>query len=122
MNLLIYLNKDWKDEYGGNLELWNSDVTKLEKSYQPLFNRCVIFETNDISYHGYSKITVPEYITRKSVYAYYYTPLGDYAQKYHDTLFKARPQEGFVKKIKTDLKETVKNNVKRTLLKLGVKF
>jgi hypothetical protein len=97
-------------------------VTELVKAYTPGFNRCIVFETNEISYHGYSTIHVPEGETRKSFYSYFYTPIGDYKGKYHDTVFKARPQEGLMKKIKTDVKETLKNNVKRTLKKLGVKF
>jgi Rps23 Pro-64 3,4-dihydroxylase Tpa1-like proline 4-hydroxylase len=121
-NLLIFLNKNWKEEYGGKVEFWNADVSKLENAYLPSFNRCVIFETNEISYHGYGKITIPENESRKSFYAYYYTTLRDDAKGYHDTIFKARPEEGLVKKVKTDVKETLKNNVKRILLKVGIKF
>lgn len=121
-NLLIFLNKNWQESYGGALELWNENVTKLEKSYLPLFNRCVIFETSEISYHGYGKISVPEGETRKSFYAYYYTDLRENAASYHDTVFKARPEEGAVKKIKTDVKETLKNTVKRVMKKAGIKF
>jgi Rps23 Pro-64 3,4-dihydroxylase Tpa1-like proline 4-hydroxylase len=122
LNVLIFLNKNWKEEYGGKAEMWNEDVTELVQAYTPGFNICIIFETNEISYHGYSTIHVPEGETRKSFYSYFYTPIGDYKGKYHDTVFKARPQEGLVKKIKTDVKETLKNSVKRTLKKLGVKF
>jgi len=122
LNLLVYLNKNWKEEYGGKLELWNEDVSKLGQAYLPLFNRCVIFETSEISYHGYSKITVPEGETRKSFYAYYYTEPSSFKGQYHDTVFKARPEEGTMKKIKTDVKESLKNNIKRTMLKLGIKF
>jgi Rps23 Pro-64 3,4-dihydroxylase Tpa1-like proline 4-hydroxylase len=122
LNLLVFLNKNWKEEYGGKVELWNENVTQLGKAYLPSFNRCVIFETSEISYHGYSRINVPEGETRKSFYTYYYTPIGDYKGKYHDTVFKARPEEGTIKKIKTDVKEGLKNNIKRTLKRLGVKF
>ena len=122
INMLIFLNKDWKAEYGGALEFWDKNVRRLEQSYLPIYNRCVIFETNDFSYHGYSKIKVPEGISRNSFYTYYYTPLGDYKRKFHDTVFKARPEEGVAKKVKTNVKEFMKNSAKRTLLKLGIKF
>lgn len=122
LNLLIFLNKNWKEEYGGKLEMWNKDVTECGQAYLPSFNRCVIFETNEISYHGYSKITIPQGETRKSFYCYYYSDINDYTGKYHDTTFRARPAEGVVKKIKTDLKETLKNNIKYSLKKLGIKF
>lgn len=122
LNLLIFLNKEWKEEYGGKLELWNETVTVLGKSYLPIFNRCVIFETSEISYHGYSKINVPETESRKSFYTYYYTEIGDFKEKYHDTIFKARPDESKFKKIATNTKESLKNRIKRFLFKKGVKY
>jgi Rps23 Pro-64 3,4-dihydroxylase Tpa1-like proline 4-hydroxylase len=122
VNVLVFLNKDWKESYGGLVEMWNADVSKLEQAYLPSFNRCVIFETNEISYHGYGKIEVPEGVTRKSIYSYYYTDLREDAVKYHDTIFKARPEEGLSKKIKTDVKETLKNNIKRVFKSLGIKI
>lgn len=122
VNLLIYLNKNWQDSYGGAIELWNKDVTVCEKTYMPLFNRCVIFETSEISYHGYGKVSLPPGESRKSFYGYYYTDLREGASSYHDTVFKARPEEGAVKKIKTDVKETLKNTAKKILKKAGVKF
>jgi Rps23 Pro-64 3,4-dihydroxylase Tpa1-like proline 4-hydroxylase len=76
LNVLIYMNKEWKDEYEGHLELWDfSDGKKnLLSKVAPLFNRCVIFETNEISFHGHPKpLNVPENINRKSIATYYYT-------------------------------------------------
>src|SRR5882762_8479776 len=42
LNLLLYLNKDWRDEYGGHLQLWDRDMTRCEAKVLPLFNRVVI--------------------------------------------------------------------------------
>ena len=122
LNLLVYLEKYWKDSYGGHLEMWNKDMTVCEKLVLPKFNRCVIFETSEISYHGYSKITIPEGVTRKSFFSYFYTEQRVGATTYHDTLFKTRPNESLNKKVKTAVKETVKNKAKATLKKLGIKF
>jgi len=122
LNLLIYLEKNWKDEYGGGLEMWNADMTNCDKTVMPDFNRCVIFETSEISYHGYSKITIPEGVTRKSFFAYFYTNEREGATGYHDTVFKARPTESKSKRVKTAVKENLKNKAKATLKKLGVKF
>lgn len=122
VNLLVFLNKNWKESYGGKIELWNKDVSVCEKAYLPSFNRCVIFETSEISYHGYSTIHVPEGESRKSFYGYFYTDIREGAATYHDTIFKARPEEGIAKKIKTDVKETIKNNVKRVFKKVGIKI
>ena len=53
LNVLIYLNRDWRDEYGGAFELWNGEMTVCEAKVMPHFNRCVIFSTTLTSYHGH---------------------------------------------------------------------
>lgn len=76
LNVLVYMNKDWKDEYGGHLELWDlsNDKKTLLGKFAPEFNRCVIFETNEISFHGHPKpLKTPESVNRKSIATYYYT-------------------------------------------------
>ena len=74
LNVLIYLNKNWIVEYGGNLELWNKQMTQKVKDIEPIFNRCVIFSTDADSYHGHpDPLTTPKDITRKSLALYYYT-------------------------------------------------
>lgn len=74
INLLIYLNKDWKEEYGGHFELWNRDMTVAEEKILPLFNRCAIFSTTSYSYHGHpNPLTCPPDRTRKSLATYYYS-------------------------------------------------
>lgn len=122
INLLVFFNKDWQESYGGHTELWNAEMTNLDKKVFPAFNRCLIFETNEISYHGYAAITVPEHVSRKSFYAYYYTQLREDAAKYHDTVFKARPTDSVVKKTLTPIKEGAKNFIKRQLRNLGITF
>ena len=74
-NLIVYLNKDWKDEYGGELEFWNDGkVRKLAKKVPPIFNRSVIFETTGKSWHGHPKpLNTPDGITRKSVAFFFYS-------------------------------------------------
>jgi len=74
LNVLIYLNKDWDESYGGHFELWNEDMTKCEKKVLPIFNRLAMFSTTDFSYHGHpDKLTCPEDRSRKSLALYYYT-------------------------------------------------
>ncbi|HCR85589.1 MAG TPA: proline hydroxylase [Alphaproteobacteria bacterium] len=74
VNVLLYLNKDWKDEYGGQLELWTKDMKKCFKKILPLFNRCVIFNTDLDSFHGHPHpLTCPDDRTRKSIALYYFT-------------------------------------------------
>lgn len=95
LNILIYLNNGWKPEWGGNIELWNKDVSQCIHSFSPIFNRCVVFETNEISYHGVTAVKCPEGMSRKSFAAYYYTKEAPahYTGVHHTTIFKARPDE-----------------------------
>ena len=97
LNLLLYLNKDWKEEYGGHIQLWDKDMTRCEKKILPIFNRCVIFSTTDFSYHGHpDPLTCPEGWTRKSLALYYYTngrPAEEIAHHDHSTMFKPRSGE-----------------------------
>ena len=96
INLLLYLNNDWRPEYGGNLELWNADVTACVKSIEPLFNRCVIFNTDKRSFHGHpDALACPDTRTRRSIAIYYYSApvttiasTGDVNEK---TDYRARP-------------------------------
>lgn len=74
INVLVYLNKDWKEEYGGHFELWNRDMTAAEQKILPLFNRCAIFSTTSFSYHGHpTPLSCPPDRTRKSMATYYYS-------------------------------------------------
>jgi Rps23 Pro-64 3,4-dihydroxylase Tpa1-like proline 4-hydroxylase len=94
INLLIYLNKDWKEEYGGHLELWNREMTRAEQKILPVFNRCAIFSTTSVSYHGHpTPLACPPGATRKSITAYYYSngrPEEEVTEE-HSTLFQERP-------------------------------
>jgi hypothetical protein len=96
LNVLLYLNRDWKDEYGGALELWNRDMSCAEQRVLPYFNRVVVFSTTSTSYHGHpDPLNCPEGETRKSMALYYYSkdrpPEEDSGA--HNTLFQARPGE-----------------------------
>lgn len=73
LNLIIYVNEEWQDDWGGALELWNADISKCEASLLPKFNRGVLFETSEISFHGHPvPLNCPEGVTRKSMAVYYY--------------------------------------------------
>lgn len=99
LNLLIYLNKNWQEEYGGHFEMWDKNVTTCQKKILPIFNRCVIFNTTDFSYHGHpDPLNCPEETTRKSLALYYYSngrPSEEVSNK-HSTLFQERPNETLV--------------------------
>jgi Rps23 Pro-64 3,4-dihydroxylase Tpa1-like proline 4-hydroxylase len=93
-NLLIYLNEDWKEEYDGHLELWSRDMKECVRRVSPIFNRCVVFNTDDDSFHGLpDPIQCPEDMTRKSIALYYYTE-EEVTPSKRATNYRARPGDG----------------------------
>jgi hypothetical protein len=79
LNLIVYLNPEWKEEWGGNLDLhanaWDAENDEV-KTVVPLFNYGVIFETTERSWHGFTPIRLPEGakdVSRKSFALYLYT-------------------------------------------------
>jgi Rps23 Pro-64 3,4-dihydroxylase Tpa1-like proline 4-hydroxylase len=102
INVLIYLNKDWKEEYGGHFELWDRKVTHAEKKILPVFNRCAIFSTTSESFHGHPfPLACPPDRNRKSTATYYYTngrPEEDPGLTHrHEVDFRERPGLNSVK-------------------------
>lgn len=93
INVLIYLNRDWHDDYGSQLELWDVQMTKCVKSYKPSFNRCVIFNTTSMSHHGNPRpVQHPKSVPRRSIALYYYTATWDVTKRTHTTQFRVRPK------------------------------
>ncbi len=98
LNLIVYLNPGWQPEWGGSLELHSDPRAGVDqvKSILPLFNRCVIFETTAASWHGFSRIELPDdqrTVSRKSLALYFYTrepPLDDVGDT-HSTIYVDRP-------------------------------
>lgn len=82
LNILVYLNEDWKPEYGGDLRITKSP-DEAPRTIEPLFNRGVIMMTSEITYHGYEKMSLPQGVSRKSVaaYAYKHVPVGSVEQR-----------------------------------------
>ena len=75
VNLIVYLNKDWCDDYGGHLQLWNADMSECKSIITPSFNSAVLFRTSDISYHGLPEpLRCPLGTYRKSLAIYYISP------------------------------------------------
>lgn len=74
LNLLIYLNEDWQEDYGGALELWDKRMRAATQRVMPVFGRAVIFSTDRDTYHGHPEpLTCPEGRSRRSIATYYYT-------------------------------------------------
>ena len=93
VNVLIYLNKGWREEYGGQLELWDREMTKCVHSIVPSFNRCVIFNTTGESMHGNPEpVNHPDGMPRRSIALYYYTATWDGMKRDYTTQFQVRPK------------------------------
>ena len=76
LNIILFLSKDWKEEWNGHNELWGSDLKKCIRKTAVKFNRAIIFKTNDISFHGLpEKIKCPPSLFRKSLAYYYVSPV-----------------------------------------------
>jgi Rps23 Pro-64 3,4-dihydroxylase Tpa1-like proline 4-hydroxylase len=74
INILLFLNPEWREEYAGHLELWDRTMTRREQRILPLANRCVIFNTTDDAYHGHPEpLSCPDGMSRKSLAFYYYS-------------------------------------------------
>ncbi|MDP3920764.1 MAG: 2OG-Fe(II) oxygenase [Candidatus Omnitrophota bacterium] len=118
-NLILFLNKDWREEYGGHLELWNRDATQCEKRILPIYNRCVIFDTGTYSYHGHPQpLTCPEGRRRNSLAVYYYalnrTPNPHYkGMQRHVAWVETTPEEKKWKAAQTQMPRKIMKLLKR---------
>jgi len=112
INVLIYLNKNWSESYGGHLEFWNKDMSKCEKKISPSFNTIAIFSTTDFSNHGHpNPLNCPKEISRKSIALYYFSsgrPKNEILETHtkNRTYFKSRID---VKNDADEKKESFKN-------------
>lgn len=105
LNAIIYLNEQWEAEWGGSIDLhknpWNPDED-WHVSFLPLLNNCVLFETNEYSWHGFSPVQVPpgkKVISRKSFTIYFYSqerPTNEIAEK-HGTIYIQSPLPAHIK-------------------------
>jgi len=97
INLLIYLNEDWAPEYGGDLELWDTKMTRCERKVAPTIGRALIFNTALDSFHGHPEpLACPESRSRRSIAIYYYTAPEDGVARLaqRTTNFRRRPNTG----------------------------
>lgn len=99
LNLIIYLNPEWQDEWGGSLQLHRDPYLPPDQdeivTLTPLLNRCVMFETTENSWHGFTRINLPadrQALSRKSFALYYYTDTrpAEEAAEEHSTVYVER--------------------------------
>jgi Rps23 Pro-64 3,4-dihydroxylase Tpa1-like proline 4-hydroxylase len=98
INLILYLNHGWQDEWGGAIELWDPQMRHCVAKYPPRFNCALIFNTNSISYHGFpAPLTCPAGQSRKSLALYYYTEEAGSKTAVRSTNYRPRPEDGLAK-------------------------
>lgn len=116
LNLLYYVSEDWKTENGGNLILFPHGMNKEPVTVTSRFNRLVLMETHDKSYHGVSK--VKSKIPRRCVSNYYFSKSPTVSYSYnHVTSFYSFPEEkswkGLALAIDRNLRTTLSSVFKR---------
>jgi len=93
VNLILYLNDEWQSEYGGNLELWDTDMKRCRVTVEPIGNRAVIFTTDADSFHGHPEpMRCPPGVARRSLALYYFSV--DKNSVVRSTEYRARPGDG----------------------------
>lgn len=124
LNFLLYLNPIWEEQWGGHIQLWDKSVKECRQAFVPILNRCIIFETSEISFHGVTPVADDAPSPRLSFASYYYTrqPPPIWKGNVHGTIFKARPQErlrGYVLMPAALIQQQLATSVHR--IKQGVK-
>ncbi|KGN38806.1 2OG-Fe(II) oxygenase [Knoellia subterranea] len=119
VNILLYLNEEWPEEWGGQLELWDQKMTAAQAKVQPAGNRMLIFTTSDDSFHGHpDALTCPDGVARRSMALYYFTEEAAPVRK--ATNYRARPEESGLKKAAIAVDRNVLDVYDRTLRKVGL--
>ena len=121
LNLLYYVTPGWKAENGGNLELWDKEVTRAVE-IPSLFNRLVLMATNDKSYHSVNEVKAEG--ARCCVSNYYFSPHSPNGyETTHVTYFQARPEQTvrrLVTKVDSDIRTALRKVVKKGFSKKDI--
>ena len=102
LNIILYLNEDWHEDWGGALDIWDADVTRCVQVVPPVANRAILFQTVPRSYHGVLPVTCPPERSRNTFAAFYYTEAvpPDWEGKHEGTIWAYRPDEKLRKYLK----------------------
>jgi hypothetical protein len=119
VNILLYLNEEWHEEWGGQLELWDKDMTAAQARVLPAGNRMLVFTTSDHSFHGHpDALTCPEDVARRSMALYYFTEEANPVRK--ATNYRARPEEAGLRRAAIAVDRSAVDLYDRAKRKLGI--
>ena len=122
VNLLLYLNEGWREDWGGELELWDVDMGNCVAKYPPLHNQAIIFSTSETSWHGHPQpLNFPPGMGRKSIALYYYTMEYEPGEQMRATLFRALPSDGLVTRLLMWLDQLTLNTYTRIKQIAGIR-
>ena len=120
VNVLIYLNPVWREDWGGALEFWEQSMRRCGAKYSPLLNHAVIFTTDERSLHGFpDPLTCPEGVARKSLAFYYYTVEQAPKLSLHSTDYRPRPTDSWRTKSLIWLDKKAVDLYSRAKMRLG---
>jgi Rps23 Pro-64 3,4-dihydroxylase Tpa1-like proline 4-hydroxylase len=121
LNIIIYLTKDWDPCYGGGLEFWShneetNQPLEHEKTVDIQFNRAVIFDTTQNSWHGLPlPLSCPDDMVRQSMAAYYVGIAPDETED--------RPRARFAPRLdqigNSEIEELIKQRSSLSTVKVG---
>ncbi len=118
VNILLYLNEEWHDGWGGELELWDKDMTACRAKVAPAGNRVLVFTTDVDTFHGHPDgLACPDGMARRSLALYYFTEEQEAVRV--STNYRARPQDG-LKRFAISADRTVLDLYDRAKRRLGV--
>jgi hypothetical protein len=119
VNILLYLNEEWPDEWGGKLELWDKDMTACQARVTPAGNRMLVFTTDVDTFHGHPDgLTCPPDVARRSLALYYFTEEESAVRR--STNYQARPEESVMKKAAIAADRTALDYYDRAKRRLGI--
>ncbi len=119
VNILLYLNTEWLDEWGGKLELWDPDMTACQARVTPAGNRMLVFTTAFDTFHGHPDgLTCPPDVARRSMALYYFTEEERAVRR--ATNYQARPDESVAKKVAIGADRVALDFYDRAKRRLGI--
>lgn len=119
VNILLYLNTEWRDEWGGKLELWDREMSGVQGRVTPKGNRMLVFTTTHDSFHGHpDALTCPDDVARRSMALYYFTEEAETVRR--STNYQARPDESGLKKLAIRADKNIVDLFDRAKRRLGV--
>jgi 2OG-Fe(II) oxygenase superfamily len=120
VNLILYLNYDWRPEWGGDIEFWDAALERCVAKYPPRLNHAMIFNTDARCFHGFPEpLRCPEGVARRSLALYYYTVEPDSNLTPRSTNYRARPDDGLAESVAIWLDKQAVNLYSRTKTRFG---